>query len=217
MKDLQKMGGIAALIEAATYIIGFALVFTVLADFFTGDIERAEAVEFLVDNYSLMYVWHMLIYVVNGIFLVVLVVALHDRLKSDSPALMQTASAFGMIWAGLVIASGMLILINLGTIIELHKDNPAEAGLAWETFTSIENGLGGGVEIVGGVWILLMSWAALSTTKLPKSLNYLGLVIGVAGILTIIPPIADIGAVFGLGFIVWFAWTGIILLRGDTV
>ena len=62
-----------------------------------------------------------------------------------------------------------------------------------------DDGLGGGNEIVGGLWVLLVSWAALRAGGLPRALNYLGLVIGVAGILTVVPALGELGAIFGLG------------------
>jgi UPF0716 family protein affecting phage T7 exclusion len=37
---------------------------------------------------------------------------------------------------------------------------------------------------------------------------------GLAGILTVVPTLEVLGAVFGLGFIVCFAWVGIVMLRG---
>jgi hypothetical protein len=37
-----------------------------------------------------------------------------------------------------------------------------------------------------------------------------------AGILTVVPALADVfTSVFGLGFIVWFTWAGIVMLRSD--
>lgn len=213
MRSFQKMGGAAALIEALTYIVGFTLALTLLADFTAGTMDRGEALTFLADNYALLYTWNMTIYVVNGIFLVVLALALYERLKAGSPALAQTGTAFGLIWAGLVLASGMLILIDLDVVGKLYLQDPAQADLAWLILSAVEKGLGGGIEIVGGVWVLLISVAALRSGGLPRALNYLGVIIGVAGILTIIPPISEIGAVFGLGFILWFFWVGIVMLR----
>ncbi len=211
--DLQKMGGVAALIEAATYVVGFVLLFTLLAPTFTGDVDPDRFVAFLADNQAIMYIWNLIIYVVNGIFLVVLALALHERLKAGSPALMQTATAFGLIWAALVIASGMLIINDLGVVADLYGEDPAQAASVWLALDSVEKGLGGGVEIPGGLWILLTSWAALRAGGLPRALNYLGVVIGVAGILTVAPTLDVLEAVFGLGFIVWFVWVGIVMLR----
>jgi len=96
MNDFQKVGGIAALIDAATYVVGFALALTLLAPIL--DAEPDQYVAFLADNQALMYVWHLIIYVINGVFLVVLVLALYERLKAGSPAMAQTATAFGLIW-----------------------------------------------------------------------------------------------------------------------
>ncbi len=52
---------------------------------------------------------NLLMYVVFGLFLIVLTLALHERMKAGAPALMQMATAVGIIWAGSLIASGMLI------------------------------------------------------------------------------------------------------------
>jgi len=46
-------------------------------------------------------------------------------------------------------------------------------------------------------------------------LNILGLVVGAVGIITIIPPLNTLVAVFGLGQIIWFIWMGIALLRSN--
>jgi hypothetical protein len=77
-------------------------------------------VAFLVDNQTIMYVWNMIIYVVFDVFLVVPALALYERLKAGSPAMMQTATAFALIWAGLVLASGMVFNVGTGVVIDLY-------------------------------------------------------------------------------------------------
>jgi hypothetical protein len=129
--------------------------------------------------------------------------------------MMQTATAFGLIWAGLVIASGMLIINNMGVVLNLYGTDPAQAASVWVGLKAVEEGLGGGVELPGGLWVLLVSWAALRGGGLPKALNFLGVVIGLAGLLTLVPSLDVFEAVFGLGFIVWFLWAGIALLRSS--
>ena len=186
---------------------------TVLTDYTTGDPTPGESVAFLVDNQAALYIWNLVIFIVFGIALVPVVLALHQRLRDRSPALANAAGGFGLIWAGLVLAAGMVSNIAIGTVDDLHETDPAGAEPVWSALDSVQNGLGGGNEIAGGVWVLLVSWAALQTAGLPRWLNYLGLVAGVAGLVTVIPPLENIGAVFGIGLIVWFVGVGVVLLR----
>ncbi len=84
------MGGVAALIEAATFVVGIALAFTILAPYATGDLDPGQTVAFLADNGAILYAWNLIIYVLFGVFLVILVLALHERLKAGSPAMAHT-------------------------------------------------------------------------------------------------------------------------------
>jgi hypothetical protein len=217
MNNLQKMGGVAALIEAATFVVGLGLAVTLLAPYMTGDLDPVQTAAFLVDNQAIMYLWNQIIFVVFGVFLVVLALALYERLKAGSPAMAQTATAFGLIWAGLMFASGMVFNIGLlGTVVDLYGQDPVQAGTVGLAIRSVEEGLGGGNEIVGSLWVLLVSWAALQGGGLPRALNYFGVLVSVAGLLTIVPALEVLGFVFGLGSIGWFVWLGIVMLRGGT-
>ncbi len=199
--------------------MGIALLFTLLvpAGYFAADVDPVQNAAFLADNQTVMFVWYLTIYVVFGVFLVALALALYERLKAGSPAMAQTATAFGLIWAGLMFASGMVANIGSGVVVDLYRTDPAQAASLWLAVNSVVVGLGGGNEIVGGLWVLLVSWAALRAGELPRGLNYLGLVLGVAGILlhTAVPALETLGAVFGLGLIVWFVWLGIVMLRSN--
>ena len=211
MGNLQKMGGIASLILATTYLVGFAVFFIILDP--GGPLDPIESVAFLAAKESIFYITMLFIYVVSGFILVVLVQALYERLKIGSPVMVQTSTVFGFIWAGIIFAAGMVYLIGLSTVIELYDNDPAQAATVWLTVKIVFEGLGGGIETIGGLWILMISWSALRSGEFPKALNYLGLVVGVAGIVTIVPALEDLSAVFGLGQIPWFIGLGIILLR----
>ncbi|MCP4419844.1 MAG: DUF4386 family protein [Chloroflexi bacterium] len=158
----------------------------------------------------------LFVYVAFGIFLVVLSLALHERLKASSPAMMQTATVFGLFWALVVIASGMIFITGMNTVIDLYGTDPAQAATVWLAIDAVFEGIGGGVELLGGLWILLVSWAALRGGVFPKALNYFGAAIGVAGILTVVPALEVLTDVFGLTQIVWFVWLGIIMLRSSS-
>lgn len=214
MKKLQKWGGIAALYEGFAYIVGI-LFFIFLVDY-SGIKDPIEKVALFIDSQSLMYLLNLIIYVIFGIFMVILSLALFDRLKNESPAIMQVATAFGLIWATVVIASGMIFNIGMETVINIYTQDPAQAGTVWLAIEAVVDGIGGGNEIIGGIWILLISIAALQKNGLPKALNIVGIIVGVAGIMSTIPPLGEIGGmIFGLVQIIWFIWLGIILLRTE--
>ncbi|MFW2334402.1 DUF4386 family protein [Ilumatobacter sp.] len=216
MTGWNRTGGIAALVASTTFIVGIAMFATLMSDYATGDPDAGESVAFLVDHQAPFLIWNLVIYIVFGVALVPVVLALHARLSDRTSMTMQIATTFGVIWAGLVIGTGMIANIGLGTIVDLYETEPSSAEPVWSTLDAVQNGLGGGNELVGGLWVLLVSWVALGTKLLPRSLGYLGLVCGIAGLVTVIPALEAVGAVFGLGLIVWFAWLGAFLLRETT-
>ncbi len=214
MNNLQKMGGLAALYEAAVYLV--AIVFFLIIVDYPSAVDPAQKVALLVSNPTGIYLMTLFAYVIFGAALVVLALALHDRLKAGAPAMAQTATAFGLIWAGLVIGSGMVHNVGLVAVVDLYGQDPAQAAMVWLAIDSVTLGLGGQAEIVGGLWTLLVSWAALRAGRLPRALNYLGMVIGVVGILSAVPGLTMLNGIFGLSQIVWFVWLGVLLLRRNS-
>ena len=215
MKNLQKMGGVAALYEAAAYIVGM-IGFLLVVDV-SGVVDPVQKVALMVDNLTFLYIMYLIIYVVWGVFMVVLALALYERLKAGSPAIMQTATVFGIFWGCVIIISGMINNSGMENVVDLYGVDPAQAATVWLAIDSVIEGLAGSNEILGGIWILLLSWAALRGGELPRILNYLGVAVGVAGIISVVPALAEIFIyIFALGQIVWFMWLGIVMLRSKT-
>jgi len=217
MKSLQRWGGFAALYLAVAYLIGMAL-FLVVLD--TPSItDPAQKVALLVEMQTVVFSTNLLMYVFFGVVLIVLALALHDRIKSGAPAIMQVATAIGVIWAGSLIASGMVANAGIAPVVALHATDPAQAALSWQAIETVANGLGNGNgEILGGLWALLVSLAALRAGGLPRGLNLLGLLVGAVGIVSLIPGLTSLlTGVFGLSQIIWYVWLGIVLLRSSRV
>lgn len=212
MKQLQKWGGAAALFEALAYIIGFiGFIAVVNVGGITDPVDKVAAI---VANQGMLTALMLIVYVAWGASLVVLTLALHERLNGKNSALARTATAFGLIWSVLVIASGMIYIVGMETVVALQVTNPEQAATVWLAIGSIFNGLGGGVEVVGGIWVLLLSVAGLRGGYFGRGLHYLGYLVGAAGVVSVIPAAAEISAsIFGLTQIVWFAWLGINMLR----
>ena len=212
MKNLQKIGGFAALYLAAAYLTGIVL-FLVVLDY-PSIVEPAQKVALLVEKQMVIYITNILLYVIFGIFLVVLTLALFERLNAASPALIRTATVTGIIWAGALIASGMIANAGIAPVVALYAQDPAQAALTWSAIEAVADGLGGAKgEILGGLFTLLASWAAFQVSGLPKGLSYLGILVGVVGISSIVPGLGDLRGLFGISQILWFIWLGIVLLR----
>ena len=213
MKTLQKFGGFAALYMAVAYLVGMVIFLGVLD--YISITDPAQKAALNVEKQMVIFSTNLLMYVFFGLFLIVLSLALYDRLKSGAPAIMQVATAIGIIWAGSLIASGMVANAGLATIVPLYAKDPVQAALTWQGIEAVANGLGNGNgEILGGLWTLLVSLAALRAGRLTRGLNILGLLVGAVGILSLIPGLTDLlTGVFGLGQIIWFVWLGIVLLR----
>lgn len=215
MKSLQKFGGFAAFYMALAHLTGLIIFIAVLDYISITDLAQKVAVN--VANQGVVFSTNLLMYVFFGFSLIILSLALYDRLKSAAPALMQVATAIGIIWAGSLIASGMVANAGLAMIIPLYAKDPIQASLTWQGIETVANGLGNANgEILGGMMTMLVSIAGLRTWGLPKALNFLGLVVGAVGIITIIPGLNDFVSAFGLGQIVWFIWLGIVMLRNNS-
>lgn len=214
MKPLQRTGGLAALYLAVAYLVGLVL-FIVVLDY-VNIVDPAQKAALIVEKQMVIFATNLLLYVFFGIVLATLALALHDRLKPGAPALMQVATTIGVIWAGSLVASGMISNAGLAPTAALYAVDPAQAALTWQTIETVANGIGNANgEILGGVWMLLVSLAALRSAGLPKALCVLGLLTGAVGILSLLPGLTDLVSLFGLSQLVWYVGVGIVLLRSN--
>jgi Domain of unknown function (DUF4386) len=217
MKNLQKWGGVAALIDAATYLLAIGLFATVLAPMGNTELAFGQFMAFFMGNQTIIFIWHLLMYLVNGTFLVILALALYERLKVGSPAMAQVATVLGLCWAVMVFASGFITIYGFEVLATLYGNEPAQAGMLKIVLDTITLGIDHSDRFLGCLWVILISLAALQSGALPKPLNYLGLLIGVPGVVsTVFPAITEVGIAFGLGIIVWWCWLGITLLRSSS-
>lgn len=215
MRDLMRAGGVAALAQSAAYVTGFALFLAVL-----GSPEApgaVAAVRFVADNRAALLAGTVAVYVATGMALVPLAVAVHEHLAPRSPAIMRTATALGLIWAGLLLASGMIAIVGMDAVVGMIDADMERAATVWMGIAIVQDALGGGIEIVGGAWVLLVGWAAARTRRLPRAMAWAGVLIGGTGFLTVVPALGDLADLFGLALIIWFAWLGVVLLRARPV
>ena len=153
MKDLQKVGGIAALYSGLAYVVGMVGFLAVVG----WPEDPIQQVTVMVDNQAVLYILYLIVYVIWGFVLVPLSFALYERLKASSPAIMQTATAIGLIWAAIIIAAGMIFTTGMANVVDLYGKDPTQAATVWLAIDSVFGGLGGSNEVVGALWTLLVS------------------------------------------------------------
>ena len=209
---MRRAGGIAALYMAMAYLA--AIPYFVFLVNYPGVVDPVQKVILLRDNYASMYWMHVVSFEFVALGLIVVTLAIHERLKELAPSTAQLATVVGLIRAGLLLASVMVFDYGMGSVVRLYATAPAQAVSAWQVIEPVSTAMGGsGGEILGGVWLLLLSGAALRAKVFPSALNWLGVVIGTAGILSLVPALSALEVVFGLLQIVWLLWLGIVMVR----
>lgn len=210
MNKLQKLAGTSAIIEAVIYLVAF-IYFGAFWSYPSAG-TSVDKMTYLAEHQTSFSLIYFLIYVVFGVLLSVLVIGLYEQLKSTNRPLVQFASVFGFVWVVLVIASGMLANIGLAHSLELMNLSVEKAFDMWSLLAVIIESLGGGNELVGGLWVLFISLASLRSDAFPKGLSLLGITVGSVGVATVYPA-EVLTEVFGVTQIIWFIWLGISMLN----
>lgn len=206
----QKAGGVAALYIALALFA--AMPYFLLVVDYLGATTAAAKVALVVASYSSMYAMYLITYVFYGIALGVLAFALYDRMQPHAPATMRVATAIGLLWSVALVASGMIFNYGMTTVVALVKSDPTQARMVWQSVEPIAQALGGaGGELLGGLWVLMVSVVALRSRAYPKALAWFGVVIGSTGLVSVVPLLHDASMLFGLMLIAWFVWMGVVL------
>ena len=209
--DLHKAGGASAWLMATTYLTALALHVTVLdLSAFADPLDRTAQV---VAHQGSFTAFVLVAYVAFAVWLVVFSLALHEEVGVGGPALAKVGTVFALVWATLLVGSGLVYKAGLAAVASLHATDPSGASALLRVVEVMHEGLGCSVEIPGGLWMILMGLAGLRSGRQSPNLHRLGIFLGTCGILTVIPAIyVPSVAIFALGSIVWFAWWGGLLL-----
>ncbi len=212
---VQRAGGIASLVVGGSYVAGFGLMVAYLLPAgFTGALtDPAGSLAFLQEHRVSLYLWYLTLYVIGGVAMAVVALGVAERLRA-APGGARACAAFGLLWAGLLLASGMVALVGQGAVVELAGQEPELARSVWASASLVQEALGGGIEVVGACWVLLVGAVALRTRALSRGLAWTAVGVSSFGFATLLPWAVDSAASgFGLGLIIWFVWAGVELRR----
>ena len=209
---LGRAGGFAALYVAVAYLAAIPY-FVFLVDYPSAT-DPADKVALLVDHHTSMYVMHLISFELVALALIMVSLGVYQHLLEHAPATSQVAVVVGLIRAGLLLASVMVFDHGMAVVVDQQAGDPQQAAATWQAIEPVADALGGaGGDVLAGVWFLLVSWVALRVRVFPRALNWLGLGVGAAALLSAVPGLGVLEVVFGLLQIVWFLWFGIITAR----
>ena len=104
--SLRRAGGFAALYVAAAYLA--AIPYFVFLVNYPSVTNPNDKVALLVAHRTSMYVVHLVSFELGALGLIVVTLGVHQHLHEQAPATSQVASVFGLVRAGLLLASVMV-------------------------------------------------------------------------------------------------------------
>ena len=179
---LQKLGGFAALAAMCLAIVYLFLTTAV-------SFESSDLATIMAAVSTAPAVFKALNYLVIGCYflLLILIVALYERMKADAPTLARIMLIAGTVGSAMQIAEAMIHLKVIEIIIPLQDLS------AYRACVATASGIGSlGLHACG--WsALLIGCAILKTRLFPKILGWLYAAGGIAAILGFISPFPKLG------------------------
>jgi hypothetical protein len=146
-----------------------------------------------------------LVYILWSIALILIVLALRERMQASAPNLMRMAVIGVSISCALWLAAGLIWIVGMPSIVSAKDASAYRAvmGAAFGLFMAGDHAEG---------WVLLLiGWAALKTRGLLRILSYFIMLKGIVGIFEFAAqPLMFVILLIG---IVWGVWLGVVLLR----
>jgi hypothetical protein len=213
IKRTQSIIGIASsLYMALAYLAGIIIFIVVLR--YPELTEAIDKVKIIIEMKSMMFLTNLIMYVLFGPVLVLFILFLKSMLENNESILVRFSAITGFIWAGSLTASGMIANGSIEPITRLFSDNPDQAIYLWQMLDIVSLSIGNGNgEILGGLMTLGFGIAMLKDKNFFRGLGVFGIIVGAVGIVSLIPALVDLAAVFGILQLVWFVLTGFSSIR----
>ncbi|MBE1300879.1 MAG: hypothetical protein GJ680_13355 [Alteromonadaceae bacterium] len=205
------ISGFSTIGMALCYISLFIL-FGAIITFPAGE-QIIAKIEYMQQELLLLSVAYGVGYLLFGCLLAFSVHVLDRHFSQHNYTWAKYGSLFGYVWVVLMMCAGMTSLLGMNMTVNLLATKPDTAVALFYAQNMVVNGLGGGIELVSGVWVLVISILGLKHKQFYTGLHVLGVVVGLVGIMTIWHTVGVLKDMFGLSQIVWFIWLGIALLK----
>jgi hypothetical protein len=128
IQNFQMLGGAAGLGHTTALVVSLVLSFTWMFPLLDAAPDQGQ--RFMASHPALVILWTVIVDWGAAVTLVIMLLALYERMKAGSSRFMRAAVVFGFLWAGLTIGFSNLMLHNFGVVANLYGGVPAQAA-AW--------------------------------------------------------------------------------------
>lgn len=213
----------ASILAGVTFIVGFIFYTTLLNDLIDDDKTTIEKLTFIKNNEVSYYLSNIILYIIFGLAQLATTYGMALRFHRTYPEMSAFSQGLGISWSVLVLAAGMIGNVGIKASLDMMESDPEKAALMWDTINTIHDGVGGGNEIVGGCWILVVSVCEFLSSQhngdkerscsffRSKATAIIGVAAGLAGIIHTVPGFDNAGAAFGVSMIIWYIRNGFLI------
>ena len=153
---LQPWGAASLFGMALCYVTLFVIYGAVLPAPTANDM--ASKIHRLVEHQTLVQWTYIVGYILFACLLSIAVQTLHRRYGNTS-LLINTTSLFGLFWVVVLLCTGMIGITVLELLSNQYLDDQANSQIVYVALVLLESALGGGIEFIGGMWVLLLGIA----------------------------------------------------------
>jgi hypothetical protein len=208
MRNLQKAGGAASLLNACIAIANMVIVFGVLGAAVAASPARVAGIVNIQPVPLLLLEFFKIL---SAVAAFVTVLAIQQRLYRNASRQVKLATTAGVISVVLLLTAGIAGASAMALANPSNGAGEAAGVSSYLTLNALINGLGLAAVFANGIWYLLVCIAAIRMGLLPRMLCYLGVPLGVASLVVfILPPVTLLVLLLSL---VWAIWLGVFLLR----
>lgn len=206
MNIFKKLAVASSVYAGLSYIAGI-IIYLQFLQFNTVE-TPLEQLEIITTHPVLVHLTTFFTYVVFSAAIILLSTYIYQSLKTKESTLSLLSLISGVIWATLLIASGFIFMAFTTMIMGGVDTNGLDT--VWQAIDIVSDALGGGNELVGGVFTGLLSMTMHRARWASKFTTVLGSIVCLGGVISALPYMADIGiGIFVISQIMWFfslAW-----------
>lgn len=201
----------AVFVNVFCFVYGLVLLISKFQYLQDEQLTHSQILDMLLTDIHYFLSWNIIIYLIYGLSLLHLTVTLFFAAKRKTP---QTATGFlvmGSIWSGYMLFSGGLAVELINSVAVLYQNNRELAVKIWITGSLIHESVGGGNELIGAIWVGLISYMVPHQKGISTATKRFGYVTTFSGLCTLFESYEIFSSLFGVALILWFLLLYIVL------